>query len=227
LLTEARLRRPRLRDFYYLGHLTTAAAVERILAASFERDSERIVCDVGCGGGAWRHKLEPYASHWIGLDLERWPAVTLQASAEAIPLADASIDLVFSTSALEHVRDYRAAIAEIHRVLRPGGTVLLGTHGSWEVHGAPHDYWRWTPPGLLESFAAFAERRVEPACGPTCNYLLLQNLHLRRARPRLPRPLRGLCDVAIVLNNLVGRWFGEQGGRAATLPFFHYVVARK
>lgn len=49
----------------------------------------------------------------------------VQAKAEAIPLADASIDLVTVGYALRHFADLTAAFGEFHRILRPGGAVLL------------------------------------------------------------------------------------------------------
>ena len=49
----------------------------------------------------------------------------VQAKAEAIPLADASVDLVTVGYALRHFADLRRTFAEFHRVLRPGGSVLI------------------------------------------------------------------------------------------------------
>jgi SAM-dependent methyltransferase len=170
---------------------------------------------------------QPYAERWFGLDLVARPAVSAVGSGEALPFRDGSVDLVFSTATLEHVCDYRGAIEEMRRVLRPGGRVVLGTHGNWEVHGAPHDYWRWTPHGLEESFHAYAECRVEQVGGPIVNYLVMQNLHLRRLQRRIPGWIAWLLSPWVLLNNLAGRWVGAQGGRAAALPAFYYVVARK
>jgi ubiquinone/menaquinone biosynthesis C-methylase UbiE len=51
-----------------------------------------------------------------------------EAAAEHLPIADASFDTVVCTLALCSVTDDRAAIAEMHRVLRPGGQLLLLDH---------------------------------------------------------------------------------------------------
>lgn len=70
----------------------------------------------------------------IGLDLsagmlrqarEALPIPLLQARAEAIPLADASVDILSMGYALRHVPDLVHAFVEFRRVLRPGGHVLL------------------------------------------------------------------------------------------------------
>jgi len=49
----------------------------------------------------------------------------IQANAEQLPVADASVDFVSMGYALRHVSDLAAAFREFHRVLRPGGTLLL------------------------------------------------------------------------------------------------------
>jgi SAM-dependent methyltransferase len=48
-----------------------------------------------------------------------------QGDVRSIKFADASFDLVLATDVIEHVEDDRQALAQLHRVLRPGGTVLL------------------------------------------------------------------------------------------------------
>ncbi|KAA2213048.1 class I SAM-dependent methyltransferase [Teichococcus oryzae] len=53
------------------------------------------------------------------------PAALLQGRAEAIPLPDASVDFISMGYALRHVADLAATFAEFHRVLRPGGQLLL------------------------------------------------------------------------------------------------------
>ncbi len=59
-----------------------------------------------------------------------------------------TFDLVLSTQVLEHVADVHAYLAESFRVLKPGGTFLVTTHGIWEEHGVPYDFQRWTEEGL-------------------------------------------------------------------------------
>jgi SAM-dependent methyltransferase len=59
-----------------------------------------------------------------------------------------SYDCVLSTQVLEHVAESPTYLRESYRALRPGGTLVLSTHGMFEEHGCPHDYWRWTGFGL-------------------------------------------------------------------------------
>jgi SAM-dependent methyltransferase len=57
----------------------------------------------------------------------------VRCSAEAIPLPDGSVDAVLSMASLDHVPDTRRALREMHRLLRPGGHVLIvmNNRGSW------------------------------------------------------------------------------------------------
>jgi len=63
---------------------------------------------------------------------------------ETIAAPDAEFGTVISTQVLEHVDLYREYLAEAWRVLQPGGKLLLSTHGTFEEHGHPHDFRRWT-----------------------------------------------------------------------------------
>jgi SAM-dependent methyltransferase len=62
--------------------------------------------------------------HVITTDLGS-PGVDLRADITQLPLADGSFDLVLCSHVLEHVPDDARAIAELFRVLRPGGTALV------------------------------------------------------------------------------------------------------
>lgn len=90
------------------------------------------VLEVGCGTGLILERVRGFASHAAGIDLSAGmlshararglPVV--QASATALPFADASFDVVCSFKVLAHVADIRTALAEMARVTRPGGYVL-------------------------------------------------------------------------------------------------------
>jgi len=91
---------------------------------------------VGCGAGA---NFELLAGRFPGaalqgVDLEREPLracrtdgrfAVAQADATQLPFAGASFDLVTALDALEHFADDAAALRELHRVCRPGGSLVL------------------------------------------------------------------------------------------------------
>ncbi len=57
-------------------------------------------------------------------------------------------DVVFCEQVLEHVPDPDAAVRNLQRLARPGGHIVVSTPFLLRIHGAPHDYWRFTPLGL-------------------------------------------------------------------------------
>lgn len=66
-----------------------------------------------------------------------------------LPFGDCEFDAVVSDQVLEHIEGSpQAAIDETFRVLKPGGLSLHATCFINPVHGAPMDYWRFTPDGL-------------------------------------------------------------------------------
>lgn len=72
-------------------------------------------------------------------------------STGAVELDDGAVDVVLSTQVLEHVEDPNAYIAECARLLKPGGHLVLTTHGLWRYHRDPIDLWRWTGDGLVHT----------------------------------------------------------------------------
>ena len=63
--------------------------------------------------------------HYIGADLGNRPNTVLTMDLTAVPLRSASVDAVICVHVLEHIDDDRAAMAEMHRILRPGGWALV------------------------------------------------------------------------------------------------------
>lgn len=104
--------------------------------------------DFGCADQPYRAEI-PASVRYDGADLPGNPQASVTLNPDGtLPVPDASYDVVLSTQVLEHVDDPRSYLAECHRVLRPGGRLLLSTHGHMIYHPDPDDFWRWTGPGL-------------------------------------------------------------------------------
>jgi len=91
----------------------------------------------------------------IGFDVYPSPHTQFVADAHAMPLADASVDAVVIQAVLEHVLDPARVVAEIHRVLRPGGLVYADTPFLQHVHEGPYDFTRFTESGHRWLFRHF------------------------------------------------------------------------
>jgi SAM-dependent methyltransferase len=144
--------------------------------------------DVGCGEKPYEPLFAPFASSYVGVDPVENPRAELRGSVEALPIEDASFDVVLCNQVLEHCDDPRAAVHELRRVTGPGGRVLASTHGVMAYHPSPTDYWRWTHAGLEKLFAengAWASVRVTPASGTTACLGMLLSLYLDLSFRRL------------------------------------------
>jgi len=114
-------------------------------------DGTQVVADIGCGNGMDLRQLVPEGScrRAIGVDLSAGMLRTLadlrgsgrlslvQADAQALPLGDDTVDVALAMHMLYHVADIPAAVAELRRITRPGGTVLASTNSAStlaEVH---------------------------------------------------------------------------------------------
>ncbi|HZR91628.1 MAG TPA: class I SAM-dependent methyltransferase [Gaiellaceae bacterium] len=183
-------RRPRRSAVTYpvRRHLSAWLEEQAQLAA---RDLGRYrVLDVGCGSKPYYPYFAPYASEYVGVDIDiDNPAADVLGPVEDLPLEDESFDVVLCTQVLEHCADPDRAVRELWRVTAPGGAVLASTHGVQVYHPSPEDYWRWTHTGLELLFlrnGRWASVAVEPAGGmATCVAAVTgryADLLLRRAR---------------------------------------------
>lgn len=126
------------------------------------------VLDIGCAD-RWIEVHLPEGCDYVGLDylgtggLLYGARPDIFADASRLPLADASIDTVLLLEVLEHLRYPAQALAEITRVLRPGGRLLLTVPFLYPVHDAPHDYQRYTCHGLLREMKTAGLVADEPA----------------------------------------------------------------
>ena len=116
--------------------------------------------DVGCGEKPYEDFFTPYVTSYLGVEHEASFSHTTAATrgkkpdvlynGECLPFADESFDTVLSVQVLEHTERPQELFAEMARVLRPGGTLLLSAPFSFRLHEEPFDFYRFTPHGLRE-----------------------------------------------------------------------------
>ena len=134
--------------------------LERALFPTVAALQPGVVLDVGAKRAPYRD-LVP-ATQYMTLDIRPESGADIVGDIHDIPREASSIDNVIATEVLEHCRDPFRAVAEIYRILRPGGVCVLSTRFVHPFHPDPHDYFRFTSEGLAEIFAVFTTVQVTP-----------------------------------------------------------------
>lgn len=154
---------------YWTGELARFGCTQEIFGG-------RRVLDVGCGpyglihyldNAAERVRIDPLLAEYESRMPLAGRQLSISALGERLPLASGSVDVAICFNALDHMRDPRAALEEIRRVLRPGGKLLLMIHTFpawtrpffWVDRLHPH---HWTATGFVAQVVeAFEVEHVE------------------------------------------------------------------
>ena len=129
---------------------------------------EAVILNLGSGRTS-------YGLRVVNLDIGPFPNVDVVAMGERLPVADASLDAVITQGVLEHVPDLPATLAEIDRVLRPGGLVYHEIPFIQGFHGSPTDYRRFTLTGIGELASGYEVLDAGVACGPSSAMLWISS----------------------------------------------------
>jgi SAM-dependent methyltransferase len=161
----------------------------RHVRRALEQHAHGRVLDVGCGRRPFDEVLRARGGRVVGLEVDAQRYARPAASAEGfiasedgettvaqpdvwgsglqLPFGDATFDTAVSFQVLEHVQQPARLLAEICRVLKPGGRLVLTAPHIWGIHEEPHDYYRFTPYGLryLAQTVGLRVEQVVPLAG--------------------------------------------------------------
>ena len=133
--------------------------------------------DIGCGSGVVASRLVPISGITLAVDLtsvrlgqvrKSVPgACLLQGDICSLPLRDESLDLAVVSEVIEHLPDYRPALREIARALRPGATCVFTVPYRQDIEQqvCPHCFRSFPLHGHLHSFDEDSIRRVLERAG--------------------------------------------------------------
>lgn len=193
------------------------------------------VLDVGCGVGMYTAAFLCETCNVFGVEIEYERAMEARGRAtgvalapgEHLPFADATFDLIFSHEVLEHVEDDRACVAEMVRVTKHGGRLVVFVPNRFyffETHGA---FWRgsyhfgnvplinWLPAQLRSRFAPHVRAYTSDDLRRTFDRLPVHVAHHTQIFPgydnivfRAPRLGRSLRAITYALEHTPLRVFG-------------------
>ncbi len=161
-------------DDSYAGY--RRECLNKVLEAAHRHGVEfkgKDVLDLGCYDGAISSGyLEAGAARVYGVDIDAPAVKTAQSlftdprldfrvsGVTGLPLDDQSVDTIFCYDVFEHVENPAPILEECHRVLRPGGKMLIGTWG-WYHPFAPH---LWSTMPVPWAHVLFSEKTVLQTC---------------------------------------------------------------
>lgn len=171
----------------------------------FELDEGSSMLEVGCGPGllwlstqhripaGWRITLTDFSPGMLQVARERLgaePFIYEVADAQALPFADASFDAVIANHMLYHIPDLPRALAEIRRVLKPGGRFYASTIGRGHMYELDELIWKCWPDSPwrgLGKTAPFILENGQEALAPffvqVTKYLYNDALEVTEAEP--------------------------------------------
>lgn len=172
--------------------------------------------DVGCGAQPYRALFRD--TTYIGIEVPVKSSVGSRKLADVyfdgyrIPMGDHSADLSLCSQVLEHVFDPDRFLADIFRILKPGGQLIITVPFLWDEHEQPYDFSRYSSFGLRH-LAAKAGFEVEQAHKTLADASVLVQLGLaycfkasRRLVPSLAKPLMAAISLPANLVGLAASW---------------------
>lgn len=157
------------------GSILIATLISRWYKRVLPEVAQGSMLEVGCGQmpfyGMYRQRVrEVLCTDWPNSAHSLRLVDFFSDLSSGLPIQDACVDTLLASDVLEHMSDPSRALAEIFRVLRPGGAALINTPFMYGVHEAPYDFFRYTQYGTrrLGEDAGFIIDRLDTLGGPVC-----------------------------------------------------------
>jgi SAM-dependent methyltransferase len=130
-----------------------------------EVPNDALVLDAGAGTAPYRslfHHARYESADFHKVD-KGYVASTYVCDLQSIPVEDCRFDYIIFNQVMEHVPEPRLVLAELYRVLKPGGKLMYTGPLFYEEHEQPYDFYRYTQFGLryLLSSVGFAIDRMD------------------------------------------------------------------
>jgi SAM-dependent methyltransferase len=197
-----RRRHPSMWQFDGLHLRRLVQDLEQVLGHIDHRVSD--VLDLYCGARPYDDLL-PQDARKVGFDVVDNFGVADVVSEDFLPFPDSAFDVVLCIEAFHYVADPVAGVAELRRVLRPGGTALVAVPLVWEYDRTVLEH-RYTGPELMALFEDWEEVQLFENGGRGVAWACLTGRLLRSIERRIPagRFLRPVFACAYFVVNTLG-----------------------
>jgi SAM-dependent methyltransferase len=163
------------------------------------------VLDIGGRYQPYRPLLEEKTKFYVALDVLRTPLVDVIGRGESLPFEAGSFDLVLATQVFEYFEQPHAAAAEIHRILKPGGCLLMSV-AAVAPRFVDEEHWRYLPAGLRSLLSPFSRVEILPELSSVGSFFRTLNFSLSLfAKYNWLR--QALHYTAVPVLNLIGLQF--------------------
>jgi SAM-dependent methyltransferase len=129
--------------FIYADHNSSKAVKNNLNSLLKQIDTGHVGLNIGSGNTSLHPQM-------MNLDIFAGPHVHCVASAENLPFANDSFDIIVTQETLEHVANPFKAMEEIARVIKLGGLLYCQLPFIIGFHPGPQDYWRFTTQGIRQ-----------------------------------------------------------------------------
>lgn len=180
----------------YADHNDSRAVVVALTSLIEAQRPDALMLNIGAGATRLHPRMKT-------LEIEAGPGIDYVGSAQALPFADESVDLIVTQEVFEHVPDPFQAMREVHRVLRRGGSAFVQLPFIIGYHPCPQDYWRFTEHGIrqLAEQAGFGPCRSHVSVGTATGFYRIAvefgAILFSRPFPKLYKLAKGGCALLL------------------------------
>jgi len=200
-------------DAFYRAHATT----EKVL-------------DVGSAGG----RNKEYFPNSLTVDLFPDNKPDVVADAHDLPFPNTSYSTIVCKEVLEHVKRPQVVIDQFHRILTPGGKLILSTRFMFPIHEAPHDGYRFTKYALLDLFKDWNDVKIIDEADPILTIVILIDRMIYQSDFRFNKiskgVLVGITYLLLPFRRLLVQQYGDVMKSCPVDSAFttgYYVIAHK